>query len=61
MEKHEEHNKLCLFHTPLCLSILLLLAMNDISSGQLMSLFLTVEEDNLCDETILLPLSCFII
>lgn len=27
---------------PLCLSILLLLAMNDISSGQLMSLFLTV-------------------
>lgn len=29
---------------PLCLSILLLLAMKDISSGQLMSLFLTVEE-----------------
>lgn len=28
---------------PLCLSILLLLAMKDISSGQLMSLFLTVE------------------
>lgn len=33
------------FSSPLCLSILLLLAIKDISSGQLMSLFLTVEEE----------------
>lgn len=36
--------------SPLCLSILLLLAMKDISSGQLMSLFLTAEGEKQVSE-----------